>query len=1169
MSCTIRIPRGSGMPAPFAAAESAPTRTLQNHKEVAMALDRETHTCMGIMILVPVLILCFAAQASADWLPETRLTTAADISYLSDNNARCLVTDQSGVMHLVWYDFRDGDAEIYYRNFDGAAWGAETALTNNSAQSLDPAIALDTSDDLHLVWVDYVTLSPEIYHKSFDGISWTAAVAVTDGCVACENPSIAADGLGRLHVVWREYRDSSWGIFYSMFDGLTWSEALRITDPAAYARHASVSCDDSQHVHVAWDDYRDLNWEIYYLRFDGVVWGAEVRLTSDAGLSAHPTLVTDSNEIIHVFWDDDRNGHFDIYQKTFDGLGWSTDQMIADGFTDALAPSAVAGDSGALHLVWYDDPGSSIEIYHMEFGGVSWGTPERISEASGDSKNPTVALDAAGSPHIVWHDRRHGNFEIYWRARSTLPWPEITSIEPDHAMAFTDVHISDLAGIKFFDPVKVWLQRAGEQDVQATNEVVESATRITCDFDLRYISAGDWHVVVENPDEKRDTLVPGFTVQPLPWPQLYSIDPDSGLAFTVAYRTITGINLTEGAAIWLEMEGEASIEATNITVTSPSEIACRFDLWDVHTGYWDLVIQNPDTRGDTLVAGFRVIPQPPLAMNSIEPSVATAYERVHISDLSGSEFDPDASVWLEMEGENNARAKDLVIESPTKITCDFSLTAKAPGYWDVVVQNPDGRRGVLPGGFEVLPSLWNDDVRLAHDAVDLGLSPPGSRCVAVDALGHVHVVWSDYRDGNREIYYTKFDGSSWSPGLRLTDTESRSEYPALAVGGDNHLHVVWEDRRDGDYEIYYKKFDGSSWGADQRLTDAAGDSRYPSIAVYGNSGLYVAWQDKRGGTGTQYIYFRQHDGTDWLPEQPPTPTGPGASTPAISVDSSENAHVVWYRNYADDQQICYHRYDGVSWGEFEILADAVAGVAYGPTIATGDDDQLHVAWHHKESQYVYDIFYRRFNGFAWAPAERVTDDPEVSINVSIGVDAGGNVHLAWSDARDGNKEIYYARREWITASWGPRLRLTEYVRESNYPSLAVAPDGAVSVVWRDLRDGNSKIFYKMRKSDALAVIDDPVSKEHPFGQLRVVPNPVRGSARIQFSLALRAEPGLSVYDVSGRLVKRIEAGLMGPGPQSIAWNGKSAAGKPVAQGIYFVEVSARGHAASTKIIVLW
>jgi hypothetical protein len=70
----------------------------------------------------------------------------------------------------------------------------------------------------------------------------------------------------------------------------------------------------------------------------------------------------------------------------------------------------------------------------------------------------------------------------------------------------------------------------------------------------------------------------------------------------------------------------------------------------------------------------------------------------------------------------------------------------------------------------------------------------------------VHVVWDDNRDGNYEIYYkhSTDGGISWGTDIRLTDNPSASVYPFVSASGSG-VHVLWTDNRDGNYEIYYKR----------------------------------------------------------------------------------------------------------------------------------------------------------------------------------------------------------------------------------------------------------------------------------------------------------------------------------------------------------------------------
>ncbi|MEW5759200.1 MAG: winged helix-turn-helix transcriptional regulator [Candidatus Thermoplasmatota archaeon] len=68
--------------------------------------------------------------------------------------------------------------------------------------------------------------------------------------------------------------------------------------------------------------------------------------------------------------------------------------------------------------------------------------------------------------------------------------------------------------------------------------------------------------------------------------------------------------------------------------------------------------------------------------------------------------------------------------------------------------------------------------------------------------GSVYIFWSDFRDGNSEIYYAKV---SDKPNLiRLTFNDESSLNPNLFVDGKKRLNVVWQDRRNGNFDIYLR-----------------------------------------------------------------------------------------------------------------------------------------------------------------------------------------------------------------------------------------------------------------------------------------------------------------------------------------------------------------------------
>ena len=82
------------------------------------------------------------------------------------------------------------------------------------------------------------------------------------------------------------------------------------------------------------------------------------------------------------------------------------------------------------------------------------------------------------------------------------------------------------------------------------------------------------------------------------------------------------------------------------------------------------------------------------------------------------------------------------------------------------------------------------------------------------------------------------------------------------------------------------------------------------------------------------------------------------------------------------------------------------------------------------------------------------------------------------------------------------------------------------------------------------------------------PNPFRGATELAFELPSLADVQLAIYSVDGRLVRTLAEGLAGPGPVSVSWDGRDAAGHAVGSGLYFARLDAAGEIRRTKIALL-
>jgi hypothetical protein len=295
-----------------------------------------------------------STDGGINWGADTRLTNNTAYSYCPS------ISVSGSVVHIVWTDYRDVYYEIYYkRSTDaGVSWGEDTRLTNNTALKWYPSFAVSGSL-VHIVWYDYRDGNREIYYKlSTDaGVSWGADTQLTNDPAYSEYPSVAVSGQV-VHVVWHDNRDGNYEIYYKLSTdaGINWGADTRLTNNTGESKYPSVAVTGSV-VHIVWSDNRDGNPEIYIKRSidAGVSWGADSRLTNNTAESRYSSVAV-SGSVVHVVWEDTRDGNYEIYCKrsTDVGVSWGTDTRLTDNTAESRFPS-VAVSGSVVHVVWRDD----------------------------------------------------------------------------------------------------------------------------------------------------------------------------------------------------------------------------------------------------------------------------------------------------------------------------------------------------------------------------------------------------------------------------------------------------------------------------------------------------------------------------------------------------------------------------------------------------------------------------------------------------------------------------------------------------------------------------------------------------------------------------------------------------------------------------------------------
>ncbi len=252
-------------------------------------------------------------DAGVTWSADIRLTNNSAVQWYPS-----LFSSKLDVC-IVWQDARDLNDEIYCkRSADGGVtWGADTRLTNNTFDSQYPSIAISSSE-VHVVWFENRDGNQEIYYKkSTDGgINWGADTRLTNNAGDSWYPTLSVNG-SVVHVVWYDSRDGNDEIYYkrSTDGGLNWGPDVRLTNNTFNSFGPSISVSGSI-VHIVWVDWLDGNREIYYKNSidGGVTWGSNTRLTNNTAVSWYPSICV-SGSVVHVMWYDNRDGNDEIYYK--------------------------------------------------------------------------------------------------------------------------------------------------------------------------------------------------------------------------------------------------------------------------------------------------------------------------------------------------------------------------------------------------------------------------------------------------------------------------------------------------------------------------------------------------------------------------------------------------------------------------------------------------------------------------------------------------------------------------------------------------------------------------------------------------------------------------------------------------------------------------------------
>jgi outer membrane protein assembly factor BamB len=343
---------------------------------------------------------CFEFTVQKQY-PNIRLT---DNSANSENPA--IVTDVNGNSHIAWQDDRDGNREIYFCKIDrsGNKIISDINVSETTGSSIKPDIGIDDNHNSYIVWLE----GDDIYGAKLDVDGNKVSEKVVSDGIDCNNPSISTRGDGTSSVAWEERR--SVFICYMIHAELnsdlekTFEEEVNGTDILCEKeKEADIVHDPDGNCIITWLDVN--NWE-YAIYYGGCGYSITPFYSSDK--AQHPSSCFRGPYLIV----------FQEYRAVEDSIVWA----------DALDAPIGAGQDPEMdtqpnersYVVWWNDIieneqiNDEIFLVEVDVWGNILGDEIRITNNPESSQKPTISVPNDGEWYVVWQDDRDGNWEIYY-----------------------------------------------------------------------------------------------------------------------------------------------------------------------------------------------------------------------------------------------------------------------------------------------------------------------------------------------------------------------------------------------------------------------------------------------------------------------------------------------------------------------------------------------------------------------------------------------------------------------------------------------------------------------------------------------------------------------------------------------------------------------------------
>lgn len=348
----------------------------------------------------------------------------------ADSEYPAIAVNYRGEVMVVWSD----NGSIFYRLYRNGSWSGtqDTYLRNDFA--IISMLDADINGNFHISYSDgYSSSTRDVFYSMFNGNYWGSSQRVCDNGLNSAWNRIAVDG-NDVYVMWyQEVGGGSeaeialnskpiGGTFYNSWQNVSQTRGETSIHPAFDVVRGNVFC--------CYMEGTESNWDITYTERRSGDWASSISI----GWSHWPGLTAD--EHLNVFTAFYAVGGKFYFREKVDG-DWGRLENLATG-TAIKGFGDIKTKDNVVVAAWSQSTGNRVSIfYRYKYLGGSWLDAEELASGN-EAYYPLVDLDNEGNAHFVWEDIGQGGQRDIYYTNVPLIQPDLPFIRTDvSSLSFT------------------------------------------------------------------------------------------------------------------------------------------------------------------------------------------------------------------------------------------------------------------------------------------------------------------------------------------------------------------------------------------------------------------------------------------------------------------------------------------------------------------------------------------------------------------------------------------------------------------------------------------------------------------------------------------------------------------------------------------------------------